>query len=146
MSAQPSQSHARHGRYVPGYHYVLFGLVTILLGYAVYRLFVDASVDNVMSLVTVVALGLTAFYAREFALGDQDRIIRLEERLRLAPLLPPEMKDRIASLTTKQLIALRFASDGEVAALTRKVLDESITDPKQIKGLIKEWRPDHQRI
>ncbi len=146
MSAEPSQSHGSHSRYVPGYHYLLTGLATFLLIYTVYQLFLDASLANTVSLAFVLALILTGYYAREFALRDQDRIIRLEERLRLTTLLPPELKDRIPSLTTKQLIALRFASDAEVAALVRKVLDENIADPKQIKGLIKEWRPDHHRI
>jgi hypothetical protein len=146
MSAETSQSFENHSRYVPGYHLVLSGLLIVNFVYAVYQLVVDASTANVIALLTAVALIILGYYAREFALRDQDRIIRLEERLRLTELLPPEMRTSIQSLTTRQLIALRFASDGEVADLVRKVLDEKISDPKEIKRLIKTWRPDHHRI
>jgi hypothetical protein len=88
---------------------------------------------------------MVALFARGFAVGVQDRVIRLEERLRLAE-LAPDLKPRLHTLTIDQVVALRFASDAEAPALTRKVLDEGLTDRKAIKRLVQAWRPDHARI
>ena len=99
-------------------------------------------------LVTLVSLALVtaAFFARFFALGAQDRIIRLEERLRMQQVLPDDLRSRVADFTTEQLIALRFCADDELPDLSRKVLDDSIADRKTIKQLVKTWRADHQRV
>jgi hypothetical protein len=75
----------------------------------------------------------------------QDRLIRLEERLRIARLVPAELQSKCDALTAGQLIALRFASDAELPALTKKVIDERIVDRKTIKSLIVNWRPDYHR-
>ena len=75
----------------------------------------------------------------------QDRVIRLEERLRLAQLLPPDLAPRIHELGAGQLLALRFAGDEEIPDLTRKVLDEKIRGREEIKKLIRHWRPDRMR-
>jgi hypothetical protein len=75
----------------------------------------------------------------------QDRVIRLEMRLRLERLLAPELRSRIPEFTVAQLISLRFASDGELPALARQVLDENLTDRKAIKRRIKNWQPDFLR-
>lgn len=146
MSAPPPQSADNHSRYVPGYHYVLFGLLLANLVFAIYTLVVDSSTASFFSTVVAISLILTAYYAREFALGDQNRIIRLEERLRMSRLLPDDLQPKIESLSTKQLVALRFASDGELADLTRKVIADGIEDGKEIKKMIKTWRADHHRI
>ena len=89
---------------------------------------------------------MVMLYARLFALSAQDRVIRLEERLRLQALLPPEQKDTIDKLTTAQLIALRFASDDEVGALAATVIAEGIENRDEIKKRVTNWRPDHQRL
>jgi hypothetical protein len=78
-------------------------------------------------------------------LSVQDRVIRLEETLRMRALLPADVQARIGELTVRQMVALRFASDGELTELTRKVLDEKIQDQKAIKKLIRDWRADFQR-
>ena len=99
-----------------------------------------------MSALLAVGLMLLFFFARTFALGVQDRVIRLEERLRLDRILPDDLSPSINDYTTNQLVALRFASDDELPDLSRKILDEGISDRKTIKKMIINWRADHQRI
>jgi hypothetical protein len=82
---------------------------------------------------------------RTYPLKVQDRVIRLEERLRLQALAPVEWHPQIAQLTEDQLIGLRFAADDEVVALAKQALEEHLTR-KQIKERIKNWRPDNWRI
>ncbi len=76
----------------------------------------------------------------------QDRIIRLEMTLRLDQLLPPDLRPRINHFTIGQLVALRFASDAELPALARRVLEENLTDRKAIKKMIQDWKPDFLRV
>jgi len=96
----------------------------------------------------LLALGLfgVAWFARTNALVVQDRVIRLEERLRLERLLPEDLRGRVDELTLGQIVSLRFASDGELAGLVRQVLDEGLTDRKEIKRRIQSWRGDHLRV
>ena len=75
----------------------------------------------------------------------QDRLIRMEERIRFERLLPAEMHARIGEFTIDQLVALRFASNAELPELARKVLDEKVQGRKEIKRMIKTWRPDYTR-
>jgi hypothetical protein len=82
---------------------------------------------------------------RLMALHVQDRVIRLEERLRYERVLPSDLKPRAGELTVNQYVSLRFASDAELPALTRKVLDEKLDNRKAIKQLIKNWKPDYLR-
>jgi hypothetical protein len=82
---------------------------------------------------------------RTYALKVQDRVIRLEERLRMEKLLPPELMSRFEELSVGQIVGLRFASDGELPALVLRALDERL-DPKQIKKAIQTWRPDTHRV
>lgn len=144
--AAREQSFENHAKLVTGYHRVATGLMAAVLMWSLVRLATDFSGQRIMDLLFVVAVILIGFYTRTFALGVQDRVIRLEERLRMERLLPPDLQSRIGELTTNQLIALRFASEGELAELTRRVLDEGMTDRTEIKRAIRVWRPDHQRI
>ena len=102
-------------------------------------------VPTAIGLALAVGLILMFWYMRVFAVTVQDRVIRLEERLRMEALLPADLKTRIPEFSPGQLVALRFASDAELPALARRVLDEKLTDQKAIKRLIKEWRADHLR-
>lgn len=140
-----SQSYANHKRYVVGFHGVTFVLIVVLLVWSITLLIGAFSWPSVMQLVTVLALLMLGWYCRVFALAAQDRVIRLEEQLRLVQVLPPEMKSRVPEIKMGQLIALRFASDGELAGLVRRIIAGELTTPDSIKRAIQSWRPDHYR-
>jgi hypothetical protein len=143
--AEALQTTENHTKYVPMYHWWTFGLLLVNLVWAVVQLVRAPSVGGVIQIGLVVAIVLAAFYARAFAVRVQDRVIRLEERMRLAELLPADLRPRIGELRTGQLVALRFASDAEIPELVRRVLTEQIRDKASIKKLIRTWRPDYAR-
>jgi len=137
-----TQNFENHAKFVPGFHVVVIGIFSLNLMWRLYRVGHAFSVDTVMSLLLAVAFILGALYARIFALTVQDRVIRLEMRLRMREILPAELRPRITDFTVNQLVALRFASDAELPGLARKVLDEKLNDRKTIKKLIQNWQPD----
>jgi len=92
------------------------------------------------------ALVVIAVLARFYGLRNQDRIIRLEERVRLQSLLPDDLRSRIPELHMSDLIALRFCGDDEVADVVRAVLAGEVKGRKEIKGRVKNWRPDYHRL
>jgi hypothetical protein len=145
MASTEPQTLANHARLVPGYHFITFGLLVINLGWSIYRMVKVPGWDSAVTLGVAIALGLLFFYARAFPIAVQDRVIRLEERLRMATLLPDDLKPRIGEFTPAQLISLRFASDTELPMLAQRVLDEGLSDRKAIKQLITEWRADYFR-
>lgn len=140
------QSFETHAKIVPGYHRWTVALVALPALYFAYRAAFDFSVDRLALFLFAVGVVLTATYTRVFPIGVQDRVIRLEEQLRMERLLPPELRPRVGELTTKQLVALRFASDEELPELVRRVLAGEITERNDIKRAIRSWRADHQRI
>ena len=145
-TAAPAQNYDNHRKFVPGFHAVAFGILAINFFYSLYVAITALSVDSVIALLLAIGLIMVMFYARLFALAAQDRVIRLEERLRLHDLLPPDQKHVIDKLTTAQLIGLRFASDGEVPALVATVSAEGIEDREEIKKRVTNWRADDQRL
>ncbi|MGI8496346.1 MAG: DUF6526 family protein [Gemmatimonadaceae bacterium] len=147
MTTQPMvpQSADKHTRWVPGFHFVAGTLALVNMIWSIYRLVVRPGADSAEMLLVAVLLLQLFWYVRQFPVTVQDRVIRLEERLRLARLLPPDLQPRIDELTPRQLVALRFASDAELPELTRRVLAEKLTDPRAIKALISQWRPDYLR-
>lgn len=146
MSETP-QSFENHAKIVPGYHRWATALLVLPTLYYLFLTVRDFySAERLADFLFAAGVILAALYARVFPIGVQDRVIRLEERLRMQHLLPEDLKKRIPELTTGQLVALRFASDEELPDLARRVLDEGITDKKAIKQAVKSWRADHQRI
>ncbi|HKV28539.1 MAG TPA: DUF6526 family protein [Candidatus Acidoferrales bacterium] len=140
------QTFANHTRIVPAFHMVALPILLLNFLYSIYRLVHTwFSFDALVSFLLAIALILVALYARMFALAVQDRVIRLEMRLRLEKLLPADLKPRIPEFAVGQLIALRFASDAELPDLARQVLDEKVKDKKVIKQKIKTWKADHLR-
>jgi hypothetical protein len=146
VSQPESQSFANHARIVPGFHYGVIGALTLNFLWSLVRLYRGPGVDAVIGVITAVGLLGLVFYARMFPLRVQDRIIRLEMSLRLASVLPPDLRARISSLRPGQLVALRFASDAELPVLIRQVLDENLADRREIKRRIREWQADHLRV
>lgn len=145
MSEHKPQTVASHSRYVPMYHFVLFAILFGYLAWTVRHVVKWPTPQHGVDLVMAIGFILLFWYARVFATTVQDRVIRLEETLRLERLLPADLKPRIGELSRGQFVALRFASDAELPALVRKVLDGPLTDAKAIKALVKEWRPDYLR-
>jgi Family of unknown function (DUF6526) len=145
MSDPAPQSYATHRRWVPAYHFVASGLLVVYLLWRLYKAVTAPSAENVLAVLFVVGLLLVFFYARVFALAVQDRVIRLEERLRCERLLPADLKAAADRLTAGQLIGLRFAPDDELPDLVRWVVADNVTDREVIKKKIRTWRPDLQR-
>lgn len=135
------QSFENHAKVVPAYHYFTFALVAINLLYWLYQTATAFSVPTVMSLVAAIALLMIFFWARVFALKVQDRVIRLEMRLRLIALVP-DLAPRVGEFTVNQLCGLRFAGDAELPGLARTVLADRLDDRKAIKKMIRDWQAD----
>lgn len=142
MSDSANQQFSNHTRFHPLYHFIGTPLVVVLLVWNVRQLIATPSVPSLMGVLTIVAIGILFALVRLYPLKAQDRIIRLEEQLRLMRVLPADMHPSIARLNEHQLVALRFASDAELADLVRQVLDQKITSRKAIKQQIRQWRPD----
>jgi hypothetical protein len=140
------QNFANHAKTVPAFHFFVLPVLLLNVGWSVYRWKVSLwSLDGAVWVLTSVAILMGFLLARMFALSVQDRVIRMEERVRCERLLPQDLQPRIVEFEPGQLISLRFASDAELPALARKVLDEQIKDRKAIKQQIKNWRPDYLR-
>jgi hypothetical protein len=143
--SEPVQSFQNHTRRDPVFHFFLMPATFFLFIWALVHHFREKTLDSFFIFVGFFLLLLTLLVVRMYSAKVQDRVIRLEERLRLQSLAPDAFKARIPELTVRQLVALRFASDSEVTALATKALDENLA-PKQIKALIQNWRPDFHRV
>ncbi|HUC53969.1 MAG TPA: DUF6526 family protein [Candidatus Cybelea sp.] len=140
------QNFANHGKTVPVFHFFAIPVFVVNFIWSLIRLWhLGISFEGIFGVILAAALLVLVFEARLFALAVQDRVIRLEERLRYAQMLPADLQARTCDLTIDQIVSLRFASDAELPALMRKVLDEKLAKRKAIKQLIKSWRPDYQR-
>jgi len=148
MSNIHEQSFSNHASVDPVYHYVSLSILLANLILAIFILVLSVHTNLLLSIWVVIlslVIFLLFFKLRLYPLKVQDRIIRLEERLRLSVVLPEPLKKRIPELSEDQLIALRFASDEELPALVELTLEKQLTR-KQIKERIQNWRPDHFRI
>jgi hypothetical protein len=140
------QSFSNHAKFFPPFHFFAAPILLANLIWSFFRLKpMGYSAYSIFSVFVAAALLVSLFAARIMALKVQDRVIRLEERLRYQRLLPADLQSRIDDFTISQLVSLRFASDAELPSLARKVLDEKLNDRKAIKQLIKVWRPDYLR-
>jgi hypothetical protein len=145
MSEAKQQTYANHGRLDPWFHFFLAPITLIILIASIVHLVRHPHPWGAVHVAMAFALFMLVFKLRSYPLRVQDRLIRLEERLRLAVLLPEPLRSRINELDVPQLIALRFASDAEIPALVERTLNEKLTQ-KQIKQAIQNWRPDNFRV
>lgn len=140
------QNYSNHTRWYPLVHFVIFPLLVVLLGYEIFRIYQGPVLQHLAQLLLIVAVALLSLAARLQALKAQDRVIRLEERMRYAAVLSPELADRASALLTGQIIALRFASNEELPDLVERTLNGEFATNKEIKKAIMRWRPDHLRV
>ncbi len=145
MAEKVPQTFANHVRFDPLFHFFLipiFGLSTI----ASIVLFIwHPSLDSAWRFVLIAAGTVAIFKIRLYALRVQDRVIRLEERLRLATLLSEPLRSRIPELTEAQYIGIRFACDAEVPGIVDRALAQKLSR-EDIKKSVKTWRPDYLRV
>jgi uncharacterized membrane protein YciS (DUF1049 family) len=143
----PEQDFANHSRFYPPFHFFVLPVLLANFVWSLYRLKAwNYSLDGFLAVAVAAALLVGFVSVRIFALTVQDRVIRLEEQLRYARLLPADLQARIGEFTIGQFVALRFASDAELSALARKVLDEKLKERNAIKRLVKNWKPDFLRV
>jgi len=145
MSDSTPQNLKNHGRLDPPYHMVLAAVLAVNFIVAIAFLVNHFNIYASWLLILSIAAFIPMLKIRSYPLKVQDRIIRLEERLRLQALAPAEWHTQIYKLTEDQLIGLRFAADDEVVELAKQALEHNL-DRKQIKERIKDWRPDNWRV
>jgi hypothetical protein len=140
------QNFANHTKFFPPFHFFVLPVLLVNLGWSIAWLVRGhLSAWSIFSMILALALLLGFLTARRATLAVQDRLIRLEERLRYQRLLPADLQPRIEEFTVAQLVSLRFASDAELPTLARKVLDDKMQNRKAIKRLVKNWKPDYLR-
>lgn len=144
MERKP-QNYANHPKFNPLYHFFLVPLGLVLLIWNAVNFFRNPAPSSGLLLLMMLAIAVVIYLVRIFPLGVQDRIIRLEERLRLMAVLQEPLRSRIGELEDSQLIGLRFASDSELPELVKRALDEKL-GLDDIKKAVKDWRPDYKRI
>ena len=150
MAEKAPQNFANHARLDPPFHFFLLPVAAVTIGqsiYALVRTIIQGDFHFMVAwnVVLSFAFAVAVLKIRLYALKAQDRVIRLEERLRLTNLASEPLRSRIGELSEGQLIALRFASDEEVCQLAMKALADK-TPPREIKKAIKTWRGDYWRV
>ncbi len=144
--AEETQTFATHRRWIPAWHFFALPVLLINVFVVAGRFWRDPRLLNGWAVLVAIALVTGIFISRTMPLRAQDRIIRLEERIRLERVLPGDMRGRIGNLTAEQFIGLRFAPDDEVPELTRRALNGELKTRADIKRAIRNWRPDHMRV
>ena len=152
MAETKPQTLANHTRWDPVFHFFLIPIFVLALILSLVHFFAHITssdlreqIHAVLLILLATAFLVLAFKERLYALKVQDRIIRLEEQLRLMRLLPEPLRSRIPELTVGQLCGLRFASDAELPKLAERALNEKLSRA-DIKKSIQTWRPDYWRV
>jgi hypothetical protein len=144
MEKKP-QTLQNHAKLDPAFHFFLAPVGLFIVIASIVQMVRDLSWMSAAHVVVALWALVAVFKIRLYALKVQDRVIRLEENLRMEKLLPEPLKSRTYELTEQQFIALRFASDAELPALVEKTLKDNLA-PKPIKQAIQNWRPDYWRV
>ena len=145
MAEKVPQSFSNHTRFDPPFHFFVLPVFAITVIIAIVHLVRHPGLHSAWLVVFAVAATLAVLKARQYALKVQDRVIRLEERLRLAILLDKPLRARMGELSESQLVGLRFASDAELPALAARALSEKLSRA-EIKKAVSQWRPDYWRV
>lgn len=140
-----TQSLKNHARFDPLFHFLIAAVWALNLVYASIHLHRQTNISSEWYLALSILAIVPILKLRTYPLKVQDRVIRLEERLRLQALAPQEWHSQIYRLSEDQLIGLRFAADDEVVELAKQALEHNLSR-KQIKERIRDWRPDYWRI
>jgi Family of unknown function (DUF6526) len=143
--AEREQTFQNHARLLPAFHFFVLPVLFANVLNSIWRVWLAPGPSTIFAFIVATALLTLGFLSRIQALTVQDRVIRLEMRLRLRQVLPQELHGRIGELTHRQLVALRFASDQELPQLVREVLDGTLQTSKDIKMRVKNWQPDWLR-
>jgi uncharacterized membrane protein YdbT with pleckstrin-like domain len=145
MPESLQQSYADHGRTDPFFHRFLVPVAALTIIVAVVNAIRHPGFNSAWLVLVSIAAGVALFKMRLYALKVQDRVIRLEERLRLQEIVSEPLRSRVSDLTVGQLIALRFASDAELPSLAGRALNEKLSKD-DLKKAVTSWRPDHFRV
>ncbi len=141
-----AQNFQNHTRFFPLVHFVIFPIMLLNLVWQSVMMYFYPTWDRGEAIILAVTLILLSLAARVQAIKAQDRVIRLEEKLRYKELLPKDLAEKAISLSAGKMIALRFASDAELPALVEKTLRGELNTGKEIKLAIKDWRGDYLRV
>ena len=144
--AQSEQTYKTHVRWFPPFHFFVAPVLLInvfVTGWLAYR---NPSRLGLWQVIVAMALLAAAALARIMALSVQDRVIRLEMRLRMREVLPADLRARISDITREQCVGLRFASDAELPALVRRVLAGELRTTNEIKKQVGQWQGDYLRV
>ena len=144
--SETTQSYDNHTRWHPPFHFFLVPLFLLNLAFAAVQLYRFRDLDHLAWLLLAVGLLVLNTFARINALRVQDRVIRLEERLRYQEVLPAPLAQSALALPTGQIIALRFASNEELPGLVQQVIDGKLVKGSEIKRAVREWRADTLRV
>lgn len=145
MAEKIPQTFANHARLDPPFHLFILPVFAISLIITIVHLIMHPGMHSAWIVVFILAAAIAVTKTRTYALKVQDRVIRLEERLRLAILLDKPLRGRINELSESQLVGLRFASDAELPALVERALSQKMSN-KEIKKAIVQWKPDYWRV
>ncbi|MDQ2922067.1 MAG: SlyX family protein [Acidobacteriota bacterium] len=140
------QNFANHTRWHPLFHFFVLPVMLINFVWSVVAFAKAPGRDSAWWIVVSLALAMLALFTRTYSLKVQDRIIRLEEKLRYQQLLSPAIVQQTGALTVAQIVALRFAGDEQLEELVGQVLAGKFTKGKDIKQAIKNWRADTFRV
>jgi hypothetical protein len=145
MTDPAPQTFSNHTRFDPLFHFFVLPVFAITLILAIVHVVRRPGLHSAWMVVVMIAALVAIFKIRLYALKTQDRVIRLEERMRLERLLGESLRPRIGEFTESQLIGLRFASDAELPALAARALSEKLSRD-EIKKAVQQWRPDYWRV
>jgi hypothetical protein len=145
MAEKVPQNFSNHSRLDPPFHFFVLPVFALTVILTIVHLVMHPGLHSAWVVILALAATVAVVKIRTYALKLQDRMIRLEERLRLAILLDKPLRARLGEFSESQLVALRFASDAELPALAGRALSEKLSN-KDIKKAIGQWKPDYWRV